>query len=280
MILEGALPRASVVLGPELISAPGVQTTRDELSRRRIDAPVVDVVVPVHNEARILASSIWRLRSYLDGVFPFAATVTIVDNASSDGTFDVASRLGAELDGVRVLRLEKKGRGRALRAAWSSSEALVVSYVDVDLSTSLDALLPLVAPILSGHSSLSIGTRLGRGSRVTRSTKRELISRSYSVLVRALLRVPHSDSQCGFKAVDADVARRLLPRVEDEEWFFDTELLTLASREGLRVHEVPVDWVEDHDSRVDIVATARQDLKGILRLMRRSRSKLKKGERP
>ena len=138
--------------------------------------------------------------------------------------------------------------------------------MDVDLSTDLDALLPLVAPLLSGHSDLAIGSRLARGSRTVRGPKREVISRGYNLLLRGTLRARFSDAQCGFKAIRADVARELLPLVEDDEWFFDTELLVLAERAGLRIHEVPVDWVDDPDSRVDIVRTALADLRGIGRL--------------
>jgi putative flippase GtrA len=170
-----------------------------------------------------------------------------------------------------VLRLAQKGRGRALRAAWTASDADVLAYMDVDLSTDLKALLPLLAPLVSGHSDVAIGTRLGRGARVTRGPKRELISRTYNHLLHLTLGARFSDAQCGFKAVRADVARRLLPAVRDEAWFFDTELLVLAQRQGLRIHEVPVDWVDDPDSRVDVVRTAVDDLRGIARLLAAAR---------
>ncbi len=166
------------------------------------------------------------------------------------------------------MRLEEKGRGRALRTVWGASDAPVLAYMDVDLSTDLAALLPLVAPLISGHSDLAIGTRLGRGSRVVRGPKREFISRCYNLLLRGTLQTGFTDAQCGFKAIRADVARRLLPLVEDTGWFFDTELLVLAERAGLRIHEVPVDWVDDPDTRVDIVATALADLRGIWRVGR------------
>jgi putative flippase GtrA len=139
--------------------------------------------------------------------------------------------------------------------------------MDVDLSTDLRALLPLVAPLISGHSDLAIGTRLAPSSRVRRGPKRELISRSYNLILRTFLRARFSDAQCGFKAVRTDVARRLLPTVVDQGWFFDTELLVLAQRQGLRIHEVPVDWVDDPDSRVDLVGTAVGDLRGVARLL-------------
>jgi putative flippase GtrA len=230
--------------------------------------PCVEIVVPVYNEEQGLGPSIVRLRSYLDRSFPFTSTVTVVDNGSTDGTWIVATRLAAELDGVRALRLVGKGRGRALRAVWSTSRAPVVAYMDVDLSTSLDALLPLVAPLLSGHSDVAIGTRLARGARVTRGPKRELISRTYNLLLKTFLGSGFSDAQCGFKAARTEVARQLLPHVEDNEWFFDTEFLVLAERSGFRIHEVPVDWVEDTDSRVDVVRTACDDLLGLARLCR------------
>ncbi|HVX21507.1 MAG TPA: dolichyl-phosphate beta-glucosyltransferase [Acidimicrobiales bacterium] len=234
--------------------------------RRR---PTVEVVVPVHNEEAGLEASVLRLRRFLDSSFPFEATVTVADNASTDRTWQIASGLARRVPGVRAVHLGEKGRGRALRAAWSASDATVVAYMDVDLSTGLDALLPLVAPLLSGHSDLAIGTRLARGAHVVRGPKRELISRCYNLIVRTTLHNGFSDAQCGFKAVRADVARQLLPLVQDDAWFFDTELLVLAERSGLRIHEVPVDWTDDPDSRVDIRRTALDDLRGIWRLLRR-----------
>ena len=194
--------------------------------------------------------------------------ITIADNASTDDTPRIAGALAAELPDVRVVRLEDKGRGRALHAVWSVSDATVLAYMDVDLSTDLAALAPLVAPLVSGHSDLAIGTRLGRGSRVVRGARREVISRCYNLLLRSTLAARFSDAQCGFKAIRADVAAELLPYVKDTGWFFDTELLVLAQRSGLRIHEVPVDWIDDPDSAVDVLATAIADLKGIARLLK------------
>lgn len=230
---------------------------------------VVDIVVPVHDEAATLRTSIGRLHSFLTDGFPLSWQVTIVDNASTDATWSIAEELSAELPGVRARHLDEKGRGRALRAAWSASESPVVAYMDVDLSTELEALLPLVAPLVSGHSDVAIGTRLAHGARVVRGPKREVISRGYNLLLKLTLRSGFSDAQCGFKAIRTDVARELLPLVEDEAWFFDTELLVLAEHNGLRIHEVPVDWVDDADSRVDVVRTAKSDLQGIWRMAKR-----------
>ncbi|MER6575310.1 bifunctional glycosyltransferase family 2/GtrA family protein [Nonomuraea sp. NPDC001023] len=233
---------------------------------------LVEVVVPVHNEQRALRESVARLHAYLATTFPYGFRITIADNASTDDTWRLATELARELPQVRAVHLDEKGRGRALRQVWSTSEADVVSYMDVDLSTDLDAFLPLVAPLLSGHSDLAIGTRLSRASRVERGPKREFISRSYNLLLRSVMGAGFSDAQCGFKAVRTEIAQALLPAVEDEEWFFDTELLLLAERHGLRIHEVPVDWVDDPDSRVDLLRTALDDLRGLARVARRTLS--------
>jgi putative flippase GtrA len=234
-------------------------------------APAVDVVVPVHNEQAVLAASIRRLHDYLTEALAVSWRIVIADNASTDSTLRIAMALAEDLPNVELLALAEKGRGRALRAAWERSDAEVVCYMDVDLSTDLRALPPLLAPLFSGHSDVAIGSRLAPGSRVVRGAKRELISRAYNRLLRSVLGVRFSDAQCGFKAIRSDAARRLLPSVRDEGWFFDTELLVLAQREGMRIHEVPVDWIEDPDSRVDIVGTALTDLRGIGRLLSETR---------
>jgi glycosyltransferase involved in cell wall biosynthesis len=241
------------------------------LPRPVAEPPQVEIVVPVYNEEHVLPRSIGRLHAFLGDGFPFTWRIVIADNASTDGTLATARRLAHELPGVRVLHLPAKGRGRALRAAWSATDAEVACYMDVDLSTDLRALLPLVAPLVSGHSQVAIGTRLAPGSRVERGAKRELISRSYNGILHTVLRARFSDAQCGFKAARTDALRELLPDVRDEAWFFDTELLVLAQRRGMRVHEVPVDWVDDPDSRVAIVPTAIEDLRGVARLFAASR---------
>jgi len=231
-----------------------------------METKAIDIVIPVYNEERDLVPSVRRLHAYLEARFPFPATITIVDNASTDATWPIAEYLASELPNVRAIHLDAKGRGRALRTAWLSSDASIVAYMDVDLSTDLDALLPLVAPLVSGHSEVAIGSRLARGARVRRGAKRELISRAYNFILHLGLGTKFSDAQCGFKAITAVAARRLVPAVEDQAWFFDTELLVLAERAGMRISEVPVDWTDDPDSRVDLAQTAMDDLRGILRM--------------
>lgn len=229
---------------------------------------VLDIVIPVYNEERDVDTCVRRLHQFLLDEVPYRTRIVVADNASTDGTLAVAHELAEELSDVQVIHLDAKGRGGALAAAWSSSPADVVAYMDVDLSTHLSALMPLVAPLVSGHSDIAIGSRLAASSRVVRGIKREVVSRGYNLLLRGFLGARFSDAQCGFKALRADVARRLLPLVADTGWFFDTELLVLAEKAGLRIHEVPVDWIDDPDSRVDVLATAIEDLKGCWRVGR------------
>ncbi|HET8631656.1 MAG TPA: dolichyl-phosphate beta-glucosyltransferase [Thermomicrobiales bacterium] len=242
------------------------QRRRDALPHGQVS---VDIVIPVYNEERALPAAVATLGDYLETYFPYSWRVVIADNASTDRTLAVAEGLAARHPQVRVLHLDRKGRGRALRRAWLESDADVVAYMDVDLSTTLQSFLPLVSPLITGHSDLAIGSRLLRGASVTRQWKREAISRCYNLLIRLLFRNRFSDAQCGFKAVKGSVARRLLPLVENDAWFFDTELLLLAEERGLRIYEVPVDWIEDLDSRVKIAATALEDIKGLLRVRAR-----------
>lgn len=226
----------------------------------------VEIVVPVYNEAGVLERNVRTLCAYITGNCDFSFRVTIADNASTDGTLAIARRLSGELPAVEVLHLDEKGRGRALRAAWSRSDARVVAYTDVDLSTDLSALGDLVGPLLEGRGDLAIGSRLAPGAKVTRGLKRELISRTYNILLRSFLEVGFSDAQCGFKAGRREVVAELLPLVENDRWFFDTELLYMAQRNRFSIHEVPVVWVDDPDSRVAILSTVGEDLRGIARL--------------
>lgn len=208
---------AGAAIGHDAATGTGADTTRSP----RI--ATVDIVIPVYNEERALPGCVDVLRHHLTGHFPFDWTITVVDNASTDDTPKVAAGLAG--DRVRVLRLERKGRGLALRTAWSASTADVVVYMDVDLSTGLDALLPLVAGVVDGHADIAIGSRLAPGARTVRGPRREIISRCYNLLLRLTHGARFSDAQCGFKAARTDVVRPLLAHVVDDAWFFDTELL-------------------------------------------------------
>ena len=249
------------------IASDAPERPRGEPARPSLPAARIDIVVPVYNEQAALQDSIRRLHAFLSHQMPYAWRIVIADNASTDATLAMARALAFELDHVTVLHLDRKGRGRALRAAWTASDADVLCYMDVDLSTDLRALLPLISPLVCGHSEVAIGSRLAPGARIARGPKREILSRCYNGLLRHVLRARFSDAQCGFKAIRADAAQTLLPLIEDQGWFFDTELLILAQRRGLRIHEVAVDWIDDPDSRVAIVSTAAADLRGVIRLL-------------
>jgi glycosyltransferase involved in cell wall biosynthesis len=228
----------------------------------------VDVVIPVYNEEKVLAESVDRLADFLGEHVKQDWRIVIADNASIDGTAAVGREVEARHAGrVAYLHLDQKGRGRALRKAWLESDADVVSYMDVDLSTNLEAFPQLVGKILDEGYDVAIGSRLKKGARVTRQWKREVISRGYNLLVLGLFpRRSFSDAQCGFKALTRRAADRLVPLVENNNWFFDSELLLRADQLGFRIAEVPVEWVEDLDSRVNIAKTASEDVKGLLRV--------------
>ena len=239
----------------------------------------LDIVFPVYNEAHVLAGSVEKLRGYLqDSGFPYTWRIVIADNASTDGTLAAAHSLEDRFDDVAALHLPQKGRGRALRKAWLESEADAACFMDVDLSTDLDALLPLARAVLEEGYDVATGSRMTRGSQITRSLRREITSRGLITLIKLLFWSKLSDTQCGFKAITRQAARELVPRIENEEWFFDTELLLLAEKGGYRVKDVPVRWIEDTDTRVNVVKTVLEDLSGLLRM--RLRRIPRRGDEP
>lgn len=227
---------------------------------------LVEVVIPVYDEEAQLEGSISTLVAFLQTTLKNPWKVTIADNASRDRTPEVGRKLASQLPGVDYLRLERKGRGYALRQAWGQSQAEMVSYMDVDLSTNLSAFPTLIDAILSGKYQVAIGSRLVKGAQVTRQWKREIISRGYNLLIKLMFLNKFSDAQCGFKALTRQAALELLPLVQNNDWFFDTELLLRAEERGYRIFEVAVEWIEDLDSRVDLWPTIVEDVKGLMRV--------------
>ncbi len=228
----------------------------------------LNVTIPVFNEEAQLAESVARLRACLGREGMIDCELVIADNGSTDRTFEIARSLCRRFAEIRAVHLDAKGRGGALKRVWLESRADILCYMDVDLSTDLAALPALIEAAACGGYDLAVGSRLLPDSRTTRGWKRELISRGYARLIRAMLGTHFSDAQCGFKAIRREVAQSLLPLVKDNGWFFDTELLVLAERLGYRTMDVPVRWVDDRDSRVKIFRTAWEDLKGLRRLRR------------
>jgi glycosyltransferase involved in cell wall biosynthesis len=260
---------------------PRGQRERGARHVRIVPDPVryaVDVVIPVYNEERVLAQSISALHDFLGDVAEPGCEwrIVIADNASTDGTLTVARELAARLPGVEVLHVDQKGRGRALKTAWLGSRADVLSYMDVDLSTDLTAFPALIRAIVHEGYDVATGRRLGPGARVIgRKPLRELTSRCYNLLIKLLFpRSRFTDAQCGFKALSRAAAQALLPRVRDTAWFFDTELLLLADGDRLGIKQIPVLWMDDPDSRVNVARTAWEDIKGLWRLRTSPKSKV------
>ena len=204
-----------------------------------------DFVIPVFNEQAELGSSIMLLMEQLREISLHAKSFTwqivIADNASSDKTWELARILACKFPfTLRAIRIPQKGRGRALKIAWSTSKARVRAYMDVDLSTDIRQIPELVGPILDGRADVCFGSRLLPASCVERCAKREFISRSYNRMLQSYLGVHFHDAQCGFKAISAEAADTLLQLIQDNEWFFDTELLVLAERMGIASCEFAV----------------------------------------
>jgi glycosyltransferase involved in cell wall biosynthesis len=227
--------------------------------------PQVDVIIPVYNEEKILPQSIAALTAFLRDHTDCPYRILITDNASIDRTEEVARRLAEQYPEVEYVRIPRKGRGGALKQVWLESPAEFVTYMDVDLSTNLNAFPQMLARLRNG-SDVVIGSRLMTGADTTRSLKREILSRGYNILVRLFFGTRFTDAQCGFKGVRREAARRLVPHVEDHRWFFDTELLVLAEKSGHSIGEVPVDWIEDLDTRVQLLRTIWDDLVALFRL--------------
>ena len=232
----------------------------------------VDVVIPVYNEAKVLEQSATTTLALFDQNQQYDWRLVIADNGSNDGTSELARSLEVRDPRVRALVLEVKGRGLALREAWLSSDADVVSYMDVDLSTDLNHLPELIAMVAERGCDVAIGSRLAKGSKTDRQLKREITSRGYVALIRTTFpRLRITDAQCGFKALNRRAVQAVVPHIENRMWFFDTEMLILAHQAKLKICELPVRWVEDTDTKVKIVSTAMEDLRGLARMRFRRR---------
>ncbi len=236
----------------------------------------VDVVLPVYNEEQALERSVRTLHLFLTDNLAHEWRILIADNGSQDRTPEIGQRLGEELTNVQLMRIPEAGRGRALSRAWLASDADVLTYMDIDLSTDLAAFPRLVSAVAEGGYDIAAGSRLSAGSETARSLKREVLSQGFVFLINALMRTKLSDTQCGFKAIRRECAQKLLPFVRDTGWFWDTELLLLAAKAGWKVTFVPVRWLEDTDSRVRLTSTVWRDLKGLFRMRRFDWSKARK----
>lgn len=230
--------------------------------------PLVNITIPVYNEAHVLESSVKTLLAFLLRCPQWRYEVVIANNGSTDATLATAKRLAGTHPIVKVMHFDVKGRGGAVKEAWACSQADILSYMDVDLSTDLEAFPSLISPLQSDAYDLAIGSRLLDSALTKRGLKREAISRGYNLLVKLLFHTRFSDAQCGFKAITSDAAKALLPLIRDRGWFMDTELLLKAEKSGYRIFDLAVSWKDDPDSRVRILRTAWDDILGLLRVRR------------
>lgn len=229
--------------------------------------PSVNIVIPVYNEEKELASSVDTLAGFLsNNLKDFEWRITIADNASTDKTLVITKKLISKHPFVRYVHLSEKGRGRAVKMAWEKDDADIEAYMDVDLSTDLKHFPTLIRSLTRGYD-IAIGTRNAWGSRVYgRSMLRTITSKMYILLIKLFFWVHFSDAQCGFKAVTRRTVQELIPRIVDNEWFFDTELLINAEKSGYRIYEEPVTWIDNPGSTVRVMKTAQGDLYGLKRL--------------
>ena len=233
------------------------------------EKPSVNVVLPVYNEAAELAASVVTLIRFLSkNLTDFSWHVTIADNASTDATLRIARELSHKYQTVSVEHLSQKGRGRAVKHVWRKGDYDYLAYMDIDLSTDLKHLPPMLHALERGFD-IAIGSRNARGARVFgRSVLRNITSKGYISLIKLFFLVNFTDAQCGFKAVTRRIVTELLPHIKDNYWFFDSELLIVGEKSGFRLYEEPVTWIDNPGSTVRVLKTAMGDLKGLWRLMK------------
>lgn len=229
--------------------------------------PTLDVVIPVYNEELELEERVNTLVGYLMTNLPdFSWKVTVADNASTDRTPAIGKKLEKKYPEVTYFRLEQKGRGRAVKTVWTASKADIVAYMDVDLSSDLKHFPSLVRSLLRGYD-IAIGTRnLGNSHVYGRNLLRTITSKGYIALIKLFFQVRFSDAQCGFKAVTRKVVTNLIPHIQDNAWFFDSELLIVGEKLGYRIYEEAVTWIDNPGSTVRVYKTAMGDLEGLKRL--------------
>jgi len=228
----------------------------------------LNITLPVYNEEKCLESSVIELLDFLqENKFPYLFEIVIADNASLDNTPKIGIELQNKFPEVKYFRLNEKGRGRALKQVWKDSNCDIVSYMDIDLSTDLDHFIELIDNIVISGADLSIGCRLGSTSKViNRSPKREFLSRSYNFLLRTIFWYNIKDTQCGFKAIKRETFMELLPHLKNNNWFLDTEMILWANKYHKKISQVNVKWTDDPDTRVKVIKTVTEDLKGIARV--------------
>jgi len=224
-------------------------------------------ILPVYNEQDCVGKNSLLLCDFLEEKIQGDWTIRIVDNASTDNTLKMAQDASRECKKITVLHLDEKGKGRAIKNAMKDLSYDVYAFLDIDMSTDMNHIPELLRWIDEGYDVV-IGSRLLPGSNTKRSFRREILSRGYNILTRLLLGLPVRDTHCGFKALTRSVVEDVVPKVEDNEFFFDTELLARANKTGYKIKEMPVSWIEDADSKVNVKRTVINYLKNLVKLRR------------
>ncbi len=231
------------------------------------------IVLPTYNEENILQKNVLKVRKFCqDNLRNFDWQILIADNGSTDKTPKLAQELSHEYSRIDYFHTSQKGRGAALKIAWNKNNYLadIYLYMDIDLATDLNHLPQLIASIIQEGYDLTIGSRLQKESKTERSFLREFISRFYNLLLKIFFGLKIKDYQCGFKAVNQKIVEKIVPLIKNNNWFFDTELIILSHKNNYKIKEIPVKWVEKRDkkrkSKVKIIKTAWEDIKGIIRL--------------
>ncbi len=228
----------------------------------------VTIVLPVYNEEDKLERNTLKLLEFCKKNIRHPFEIVIADNNSKDKTREIAEKLSKKHKQINYLYINRKGRGIALKTAWKEYKADVNIYMDIDLATDLSALPRLIDEVVKGNNVV-VGSRYLRNSKIKRTPFRMLISKVYNLMVRAMFKTRIKDMQCGFKAVDKKTVDNVIPRTEDTQFFFDTELILTAEAMHYKVKEIPVKWKEGKDTKVDFVRTITNYIKSLIKLRRR-----------
>lgn len=205
----------------------------------------IDVLLPIYNEEKILDANIRLLFGYCQHHLAGDWQLMLIINGSVDQSLTIAENLAQEFEQIKIINLPTGGKGQALKTGLQYSTAEVAVYMDIDLAVALSALPPLISLVAENKGALAIGSRLLPASQTERSWLRNYSSKLYNWLANTLLRCQISDWQCGFKAMNLDVRQAVVPLIQDNYWFFDTELIALAQKNNLRIAELPVSWSEN-----------------------------------
>jgi glycosyltransferase involved in cell wall biosynthesis len=210
------------------------------------------LTVPVYNEEKIISKSIQKLHNYMSKEINQPWEIAIISNGSKDKTRLIIKQLEKKYSHIIGIHIRKKGRGNALKYVWLHHNADIYAYCDIDLATKISSLKNLFNEIKNG-SNIVIGSRYHKKSKSKRNFIRFILSRSYIYFCQILFKTNINDFQCGFKAIDKNIVKNILPKIKNENWFFDTELLLKAEKKRkYKIKEIPINWTENENSNVII----------------------------